>query len=1011
MYIPFLFAMPFPSRAPRGHRALRRWLPALVLALAGLLGSGAAWAAVYNFNGQPAGDCTLTGKEYSCPAAFAVQGNDEVIIASGYTLKLNNSFAFGWNQRLVMRAGSRLVCTGSFSVANMKPVNLDVTGGSITVGGTFYMGSSAQSMTADVSANAIELGGAQVTIKGNLAAQGTISISSGSKITGNVSGASVTTSSSTTITGNVSAGSRFTLGSGSAVSGSVTAPVFDMLPSNSTVNGDISAPTSFTMGSGNTVIGNIATGVFDMQASNSKIKGNLSATTRTTMASGTTIDGNVDTGDLLLQSSNALITGNARVNWATLESAGRVAGIIYCKNGTAAGRCDCVTNNSGFPVNSANGPRCEAVAAPGPHHFQVTHDGSGDTCIPEQLIVTACANPTCTAYYTGGASGTLDPFGARFTIAPGQSAVQLSVNRTGAGTFQLGIGQPSVSPQSTTTCYNTTAQAASCTIAFTGGVKLRMTVPHHLAGNKVEAAIAAVKANPQETACVPALANETRDVSYECSYSKPASGTESLTLGDKSFACGAKEDVSTKFTDGVASLTLLYPDAGEVELRATLKDDAGGAIAGSTRFTVAPAGFRLSAPAAPLRAGANVDIVVEALNAAGAPTRNFDTAKLNLAGATGHAVAVDIDCRAQAGMPGAFAVQGGSFTNGAARFATSWSEVGRIDIRASLTGFLGFKDLDASGSTNTSSSSACAGRVGPFIPHYFKVELADKERAFYYAKEPFTLKVSAMNKNGEVTWNYGAGLSEDLTLAANDGGGTAFATAPGSLAGGAIAASQFSNGVATVAPSYAFAAMLTRPTRIRLRASNGKAGASLVSSNHAAAADAETGAVPEIRSGRLRIANAFGSRGSKLSLPVMAEYWTGNSWMLNTDDNYTSIPLDAFSIRSTEQASAPATAAPFKVRATGSGSLQLVKGMKPLPVQEASGRAGWGDVTVNLGTAAAALSCLGSVPGSKAAALEWLRAPNACRTDQPLLDPSARATFGVFAPETRRIIHVREVFR
>ncbi len=1010
MYFPSLFAMLFAGQTPRGYHALRRWLPALVLALAGLLGSGATQAAVFNFDGKPAGDCTLTGKEYSCPASFAVKGNDEINIASGYTLKLNSSFAFGWNQRLVMRAGSRLVCTGSFSLADLNPTRLDVTGGSFVVGGTFYMGSSAQSMTADVSANAIQLGGAQVTITGNLAAQGTISISSGSKITGNVSGASVTTSSSTTITGNVSAGSRFTLASGSTVSGSVTAPVFDMLSTKSTVNGNISATTSFTMGSENTVIGNVATGVFDMQASSSRIKGNVTATTRMTMASGNTVDGNVDTGDLLLQSSNALITGNARVNWATLEWAGRVAGIIYCKNGTAAGRCDCVTNNSGSPVNSANGPRCEAVAAQGPHHFQIAHDGSGDTCIPEQVTVTACANAACTAYYTGGASGKLDPFGADFTIAPGQSAVQLSVNRTGAGTVVLGVSNPSVAPQSGATCYNTTAQAANCAIVFTGGVKLRMTVPHHLAGNEVQAAIAAVKANPQETACVPAFANAIRNVYYACSYSKPASGTEDLTLGGLPLACGGAKPVTTRFTNGVASLTLRYPDAGEVALTATMNDDAGGAIAGSTRFTVAPAGFRLSAPAAPLRAGANVDIVVEALNAAGAPTRNFDTAKLNLAGATQHAVAVDIDCRAQAGMPGAFAVQGGSFTNGAARFATSWSEVGRIDIRASLKDFLGIEDLDASGSTNT-SSLPCAGKVGPFIPHYFKVELADKERAFYYAKEPFTLKVSAMNKNGELTWNYGAGLSEDLTLAANDGAGTAFATAPGSLSGGAIAASQFSNGVATVAPSYAFAAMLTRPTRIRLRATNGKAGASLVSSNHAAAADAETGAVPEIRSGRLRIANAFGSRGSKLSLPVMAEYWTGNSWMLNTDDNYTSIPLDAFSIRSTEQASAPATAAPFKVSAAGSGSLQLAKGMKPLHVQEASGRAGWGDVTVNLGTAAAALSCLGNVPGSKAAALEWLRAPNACRTDQPLLDPSARATFGVFAPETRRIIHVREVFR
>jgi MSHA biogenesis protein MshQ len=39
----------------------------------------------------------------------------------------------------------------------------------------------------------------------------------------------------------------------------------------------------------------------------------------------------------------------------------------------------------------------------------------------------------------------------------------------------------------------------------------------------------------------------------------------------------------------------------------------------------------------------------------------------------------------------------------------------------------------------------------------------------------------------------------------------------------------------------------------------------------------------------------------------------------------------------------------------------------------------------------------------------WLRSLNGCANDYSR-DPSARATFGVFSPESKATIHVRELF-
>jgi MSHA biogenesis protein MshQ len=68
------------------------------------------------------------------------------------------------------------------------------------------------------------------------------------------------------------------------------------------------------------------------------------------------------------------------------------------------------------------------------------------------------------------------------------------------------------------------------------------------------------------------------------------------------------------------------------------------------------------------------------------------------------------------------------------------------------------------------------------------------------------------------------------------------------------------------------------------------------------------------------------------------------------------------------------------------------------------------DVALNLGATTTDQSCLAAHPASTAAALPWLRSQNGACSALWDRDPSARASFGIYNPETRKTVHVRELF-
>ncbi|WP_306391595.1 DUF6701 domain-containing protein [Telluria beijingensis] len=1024
--------------------ALRLWAWLLLCAL--YLAQAPAYAGeVHKFDGNKVKGCQLDGKAYTCANLPSTNWDDSMSISSGYSVHVKSNVVPGWDYGLTMSGSARLTSAGAIDLSQINPAKISIAGGSFDAVGEFKVGGPVN-VTANVSAGSLVLGtGPQIQITGSMVSRGAVSIASAVTINGSVSGTQVTTNSSVRISGSITStgtvyiGSASTIGAGVSgasittdssvtIVGAVTStgPVSigshanidgaikgTVVTTNSPVvlKGDIAATSRFTLASGSTVNGNITSPEVDMYAASSIVTGKVTASKYLTMGSAVRINGDVDTGQLRLEASETIINGNAAVDFATLFWHGRVSQKIFCKSGTRPGYCDCVDNQSGYEVNTANGPRCEAVKPPatGLHHFLITHDGSAGTCAVEYVKVSACANADCSTLYNGGATVTMAPGGKQVTIDASGVNTAAEVSNIATGKVNLSLTQGSTKP--TVACFN--GKSNSCEMEFTGGANFSISeLPDHKAGHSVTAIIKALKANDSQSACVPAFV-DVKAVQYSCDYVSPSTGSGEMTVTSNegatgSFACKASASLNTRFNEkGEASVNLSYLDAGKVALKATLADVE--TVKGRKEFIVAPDRFELSA-IKPLRAGADFKVALTAVNKSGATTPNFNAATLT---ALATQTEVALDCVAS-GVQGSLTAVKTEFAAGKASATLNYSEAGYLDLRATHTKFLASK-LDTTGTTGGSANGPCQAKAGPFVPAYFQVELKDDNRKktnFFYSGEPIPLKLSARNAQGQVTKNYpsGHGSGDTIRFSAIKVDGTAFAPAEGVITGEFEAKHFISGETVNTAPQprFTFNNAQHAPLQIRLRADNQAADANLRIDSAYAPTDPAIAkpeqALPFIRTGRLRLGKRFGRVGTQpLQLPVTVEFWSGKSWVVNTQDSYTVIPGSAF-------AQTPGSAGGATPAANNLPEVKIVNGSGILSVL--GNVPGWIDIAINLGPDQQDTSCLTVHPASTGAKQAWLRSPLACNGQwgSPAIDPSARATFGVFPVDNRRIIHVREVF-
>lgn len=199
---------------------------------------------------------------------------------------------------------------------------------------------------------------------------------------------------------------------------------------------------------------------------------------------------------------------------------------------------------------------------------------------------------------------------------------------------------------------------------------------------------------------------------------------------------------------------------------------------------------------------------------------------------------------------------------------------------------------DALNPTNTGylSSSFVGGKLGcaignesmvtlgRFRPAYFDTEVtaACVSGSFTYSGQVFPLKVTARNAIAGTTSNYAGAFAKAIILSDANGASGAFSPAT-------IAATSFASGVAdlTATPGVKFTY-----TNKQTSAATLKVGVTESSGDGVSSSTGAEGAT-NLRSGRLRIANAFGSENLALLMPAQIEYFSSGRWVTNANDNCT----------------------------------------------------------------------------------------------------------------------------
>jgi MSHA biogenesis protein MshQ len=641
-------------------------------------------------------------------------------------------------------------------------------------------------------------------------------------------------------------------------------------------------------------------------------------------------------GDFMIGAGNTFTPGAGTVtlNGASIQTIGagttdlslfnltvtNTAGITLARNvvvtGTLTGTVNLtLTCPLDFTLTS-NGGATVQHSCPPPDHILISHTGSALTCSPQIVTIIACANAACTApHYSGGVNVTLTPGGQTFAIDATGINSAATVQQSTTGNATLGATPYSY------TCWNSTTGTADCAMTFSDSGFV-VTVPNHTSCSNATAAIEAVQTAPGTGRCIPAYQNVTRAVNLYSSYANPASGTQVITASTGTVSTTAPGTTHNLAFDanGTATITLSYPDVGQLTLTAGDTAPTGKAMTGSGTFVVAPASFAFSGiSAAPLKAGLVFNATVTAMNACATPTAtaNFGNETPSAEGTT----LTFTKCQPTGtnSSNGTFTGSVGAFANGVASATNlSWSEAGNGDLTATLSSgsYLG-SGLAASGNTGTGGPICSgAGNVGRFIPDHFDTVvtgpmtcpsgLTCPAGGLVYSGQSFTANVYARNAAGGITQNYDGtantspNFAQTVTLTAWDALGSTTtqnppAATPGSITGtsGTIASSAFSRG-ATVspgtpgAPIYTFGTIPTSPTDVYIRVTD----ADGVTSLRAVPSSSVEGGV-KVVNGRIKVSNAYGSELLPLTLTATAQYYTATGWANSVTDSVTNLVLAA----------------------------------------------------------------------------------------------------------------------
>ncbi len=442
-------------------------------------------------------------------------------------------------------------------------------------------------------------------------------------------------------------------------------------------------------------------------------------------------------------------------------------------------------------------------------HFVISHDGLGINCLAETITVTAklADNSTYTGY-TGNIVLDTQSLSGTWTLNTGTPANFNDVTPAdGLATYTFDMADNGIA------LFYLDYQSGAASIdidAYDGATRdddlegnllfspsgitvtaaaltnpppgvINTIIPAQTAAINFTLYLAAYGQTPTDTTCgIIESYTSGQNINFWSIYNNPASGTLQVAVNGSNVATseGASAPQAVTFTNGQASITVNYPDVGQMTLG--MKDDTtanpdlpNGIAGGSDPFVVRPAGFVLSnimrssdsfpnpgtavdqTGARFIAAGENMTVTVTAVNSLGNPTPNYGQES------AAESVLLTSTLVAAGGVnnpPVNFSTGFNGFVNGVDTGTDfNWPEVGIITLTPSVfdADYLGTGDVTGTVSAN----------VGRFYPADFEISattanFATQCGSFTYMRQSFgyntapVVTVTARAAGGATTTNY-----------------------------------------------------------------------------------------------------------------------------------------------------------------------------------------------------------------------------------------------------------------
>lgn len=570
------------------------------------------------------------------------------------------------------------------------------------------------------------------------------------------------------------------------------------------------------------------------------------------------------------------------------------------------------------------------------HHYQLAYASQALTCQPQAVTVTACTDASCSTSYSAGTSSlTVTPGGSALSFT-GSTSTTIAVRS--AQTVSLAVGGASPAPANATLCrIDGGAASTNCSLTF-ADAGLLVQAPDLLAGKPDTLTVTAVRKSDNSAACVPAFASVSRPVQLWSTYLDPDAATQvgsrTVAVGGTAVSGNAASPTTLNLNfnaSGQATASLSYADAGQVQLDArylgsATYGDSGLVMSGSDPFVSRPYGLHLATDAScsaatvagctvlraagdsfPLRIRAvawqtDGEARTAAALADNATTPNFRLAGIELSSSLAAPSGGDSGSLSPASYSQALGTQ--------TTLNPTQSEVGIFTLTATppASSYFGY-----------TVDGGTSGLVGRFTPAWLNAtavaQLTPSCGGFSYQQQSIgfvgglgpLLTVTGYNRQGAVTRNYDRG--EFWRLAAPQRqdylsitGRTSLDASGRLLTSGSAQATALSSDLAgdgarqfrwsgdsllwtaasqPQADDLPFGVASANSARLRLAAGQlTDADGVCYASGGCSAFSSDFGG-SEVRLGRLRFANAFGSEQQGLDVPFWLESWQALGGGLN----------------------------------------------------------------------------------------------------------------------------------